>query len=423
MRTPSIPLCLPVAAFLLQCNVMLARENHPPDRTVSQTGTVSFKLHVDKTYRNGRKAPTVSQQLFELPGFAECVFRCNESSVLLFWWWAQNKHDRSFRIGLPELPGPATYFLQFSWDTARGRSDGYMNGISLRIPGTTFEPWWFERKATKASLSEAGPLRVTDLNVSDKYTPPVEAKAAVPDDLRGRHAGLHGFSLPPDPVDVAARRGDLLYSSLMDRPESVREWVAEGPLRTRYEGGHMLMRSANFANNIVFWCPRDFPADFVAEWEFKPLSEHGLAIVFFAARGEQGEDIFDPSLAPRNGDFGGYIHGDIVSYHISYFAHLPTYQTGRICSNMRKNNQFYKVAGGPVAVPPRSKGWQHIRLVKDGNHIQLSANGRISVDWTDDNPERYGPPHGGGKIGLRQMSPTIGSYRNFRVWALRDGSN
>lgn len=41
-------------------------------------------------------------------------------------------------------------------------------------------------------------------------------------------------------------------------------------------------------------------------------------------------------------------------------------------------------------------------------------------DLIVDYPELPGPPHRDGKIGLRQMAPTIGLYRNFRVWALTD---
>jgi len=52
---------------------------------------------------------------------------------------------------------------------------------------------------------------------------------------------------------------------------------------------------------------------------------------------------------------------------------------------------------GAVAVPPGSKGFQHMRLIKDGDHIQLQANGKVSIDWTDNDAARFGPPHGGGK--------------------------
>ena len=170
----------------------------------------------------------------------------------------------------------------------------------------------------------------------------------------------------------------------------------------------------------MFWCPVDFPESFIAEWDFQALSHYGLAIAFFAARGENGEDLFDPSLPPRDGNFAHYISGSITSYHISYFANIENFQMGRTDSNLRKNNKFYRVGGGPVAVRPDAQGWQRIRLVKDGNRIQLYNNGKLYVDWTDDDPERYGPPHKDGKIGLRQMKPTIGLYRNFRVWQLSD---
>jgi hypothetical protein len=256
--------------------------------------------------------------------------------------------------------------------------------------------------------------------ISPHYTPPAEATAAVPAEFRGRHANLSGFAQPPEPINVPTRRGQLLYESMMDSPESLDGWVAEGPLDLRVEDGHVLMRAKAFEGNTVFWCPRDFPDSFVAEWQFQPVSHYGLAIVFFAAKGEQGQDIFDPALPERDGNFGHYIKGAITSYHVSYFANVMQYQMGRTDSNLRKNNNFYRVGGGPVAIAPGAQGWQHVRLIKDRNRIQLACNGRTFVDWSDDNPERYGPPHRDGKIGLRQMTPTIGLYRNFRVWALTD---
>jgi len=60
-----------------------------------------------------------------------------------------------------------------------------------------------------------------------------------------------------------------------------------------------------------------------------------------------------------------------------------------------------------------------MRLIKDGDHIQLQANGKVSIDWTDNDAARFGPPHGGGKIGFRQMSETVGEYRNLSVGAGR----
>lgn len=213
-------------------------------------------------------------------------------------------------------------------------------------------------------------------------------------------------------------RSKLLYESLMNNRDSLAGWAAEGPLELEFEDGGVLMRSKDFAGHTVFWCPQDFPDSFIAEWEFQPLSHYGLAIVFFAAKGENGKDIFDASLPPRDGTFDNYIKGAITSYHVSYFANVRDFQMGRPDSNLRKNNKFYRVGGGPIAIAPGAESWQHIRITKQGKQIQLACDGVTYVDWTDNEPERYGPPHRDGKIGLRQMTPTIARYRNFRVWKL-----
>ena len=400
-----------------------AKETQPMQlpTPVSQSGTIALVLRTDKRYFNGQGQQNCTQTLVSLPGINAVSFSRTDQVVNLRLLWEKDSgpvvHD--LIVDFPELPGPEAYFLQYTWDSARGISEGYFNGQPLRIPGCKFEPWWVPNPAQHVEIG-AGALTVEDLVISPHYTPAAEATGAVPAQFRGRHANLSGFPRPPEPIAVPARRGQLLYESLMDCPESLEGWVAEGPLDLRFEDGHVLMRAKAFEGNTVFWCLRDFPDSFVAEWQFQPVSHYGLAIVFFAAKGEQGQDIFDPALPERDGNFIHYIKGAITSYHVSYFANVRDYQMGRPDSNLRKNNHFYRVGGGPVAIAPGAQGWQHVRLIKDGNRIQLACNGRTFVDWTDDNPERYGPPHRDGKIGLRQMTPTIGLYRNFRVWALTD---
>lgn len=412
----TLPVCMVTSTIMA--------ETIPLEQPLSQQGTISFVLKTDKDYFNGQGQEDYSQSLLKLPGVVDLTFRRTDPVVNLLWTWQREMAEGrnifyDIVVDFAQLPGPERYHFLFTWDSALGRSEAYFNGKPLRVPGAKFEPWWVDNVATEIEIGE-GALGIEQFHSSPRYLTPEQAHVAVPSEFMGRHARLIGFTEKPTPIDVGARRGKLLYESLLDRPESVEGWVGEGPVDLRFEGGHMLMRSVDFKQNIVFWCPEDFPESFVAEWEFNPLSHYGLAIVFFAATGENGEDIFAPSLPKRDGNFGHYIKGAITSYHISYFANIENFQMGRVDSNMRKNNKFYRVGGGPIAIPPGTTGWQHIRLVKDGNHIQLSANGRVSVDWTDDDPERYGPPHDGGKIGLRQMMPTIGAYRNFRVWALNN---
>lgn len=414
-------LCL-LTFLMMTDSFLIASEAVELPKPINQSGTLSFVLKTDQKYFNGKGQEDYAQTILELPSMCTVKFNRNDSVVNITFTWEEGCGPTTWDtvVDFPILPGPEAYHLLFTWDSARGASEGYFNGQPLRIPGNYFEPWWNENTASEVLVGD-GRLKIESPEATPAYLPPTEALASVPEKYRGKQAKLTGLPKPPEPIDVAQRRGKLLYESTMDSPASLEGWVAEGPLGRYHENGHLLMRSEDFSGHTVFWCPKDFPESFVAEWDFQPLSHYGLAIVFFAAKGEKGEDIFDPSLPARpGGHFQHYIKGAITSYHVSYFANVRGFQMGRTDTNLRKNNKFYRVGGGPVAVPPGAKGWQHIRLVKDRNRIQLTANGRTCVDWLDDNERRYGPPHKGGKIGLRQMAPTIGLYRNFRVWDLTE---
>ena len=61
------------------------------------------------------------------------------------------------------------------------------------------------------------------------------------------------------------------------------------------------------------------PADISIEWDFRPIREPGLAMLWFAADGNNGRDLFDSTLAPRSGDYRQYHSSDINGYHASYF--------------------------------------------------------------------------------------------------------
>ncbi|HUS81615.1 MAG TPA: DUF1961 family protein, partial [Armatimonadota bacterium] len=142
-------------------------------------------------------------------------------------------------------------------------------------------------------------------------------------------------------LDSSAIKGELIYEDGFDRPWAD-NWVLEGPGALTQEGGRLRMQEqpAEGQNgNVVLWCKQDFPRDFVCEWEFTPNDVEGLCIVFFCAQGLSGEDIFDPSLAPRDGTFTGYTNGDIHCYHISYFRN--TCGRSPNCA-LRKNPDFYR---------------------------------------------------------------------------------
>ncbi len=222
--------------------------------------------------------------------------------------------------------------------------------------------------------------------------------------------------------DSIPEPGKLLYQTSMASQKSVSDWIMEGPGKLEFKQGWMEMYSPDEAGHHVFWAPKDFPDSFIASWEAQNLeTDAGLVIVFMAARGVNGEDIFDPSLPPRNGTFTQYTEGSIKSYHISYYANAA-HNPDRGHANLRKNNTFSLLQQGSEGIPTESMDSHQISLVKEGPRVRLYVDERKVIDYTDTTPivdgVDTGTALGAGKIGFRQMKWTHFRYRNFRVYSL-----
>ena len=168
------------------------------------------------------------------------------------------------------------------------------------------------------------------------------------------------------------------------------------------------------AANVVFWCPETFPSNISIEWDFYPVHEPGLCMMFFAAKGRRGEDLFAPELARRTGEYDQYNKGDIDAYHVSYFRRKNV-RSFNTC-NLRRSYGFHLVAQGadPIpavldAVPP-----YHIEVRKLNEVIMFLVNDLELIRWGDDG-DRYGPVLTHGKIGFRQMAPMIAEYADLTV--------
>jgi hypothetical protein len=111
---------------------------------------------------------------------------------------------------------------------------------------------------------------------------------------------------------------ELIYSNTLSSEEDIKDFVLEGEASISFNNGCMRMQNKLAAENgqkanYVLWCPVDFPDNIRIEWDFKPIEEPGLCILFFAAKGINGESIFDNSLKDRTGEYPQYHHGDILT--------------------------------------------------------------------------------------------------------------
>jgi hypothetical protein len=271
-----------------------------------------------------------------------------------------------------------------------------------------------------------GPLRVSDVQVQPVYSSPDEISRLVPGNLDGSGAAVLWLQDLTINVDVERRKGKLLYSSESDNGMPFESWIIEGPGNISFEEGSTIVRSLisdppdGSTGHFNFWCPDEFPGSFIAEWDFTPVSEYGLTGVFFAAKGENGEDLFDPALPVRDGHYPQYHSGAIESYFLFYYTNRYVNRTTDYSTTwLLKAHNVSNLAKGPIGIKPRLYEYSHVRLIKDGGHILFTVNDRVTMDFTDPGNDRWGPILDGGKVGFRQMARTVAAYRNFKVWELQ----
>lgn len=217
---------------------------------------------------------------------------------------------------------------------------------------------------------------------------------------------------------------NCIYENKLSCQADLEGFVLEGKAEMTFPDGKLRLENAmDPANgqraNYVLWCPEEFPVDVLIEWEFRPIREPGLAMLFFAARGREGRDLFDRSLSPRTGEYIQYHHGDIDAFHVSYFRRKEADERAFHTCNLRKSYGFHLVAQGADPMPDADEAQRPytIAVLKKGNTVKFFVDELEIFTFVDDG-NSYGPLLEGGRIGFRQLAPLVGEYGNLRVYRL-----
>lgn len=217
---------------------------------------------------------------------------------------------------------------------------------------------------------------------------------------------------------------NCIYENKLSCQADLEGFVLEGKAEMSFPEGRLSLENAlDPANgqraNYVLWCPEEFPSDVLIEWEFQPIREPGLAMLFFAARGKESRDLFDSLLAPRTGEYVQYHHGDINAFHVSYFRRKEPDERAFHTCNLRKSYGFYLVSQGADPIPDADEAKRPYTMaaLKKGNVVKFFVDG-LAVFTFEDDGESYGPLLEGGKIGFRQLAPLVGEYGNLKVYQL-----
>ncbi len=222
--------------------------------------------------------------------------------------------------------------------------------------------------------------------------------------------------------NISFKAGETIYTNTLAGEKSVEDWVREGEVLTKTWQNKLLLENKldpeEYGDHAhwVLWCPVEIPDKVVIKWEFYPIKEPGLCMLFFAARGRNGEDLFDKSLPERTGYYPQYHSGAINALHLSYFRHKhPDERAFRTC-NLRKSNGFHLVTQAADPLPPVDDAVSPylMQLVKYEQYVQFSINNMVILEWKDDG-RSFGPILHGGRIGFRQMAPMVAAYANLSV--------
>ena len=218
----------------------------------------------------------------------------------------------------------------------------------------------------------------------------------------------------------------LIYENPLSCEEDVKGFVLEGSAKITFPEGKMRMENAISAEagqkaNYVYWCDVVFPDNIKITWDFKPIKELGLAILFFAAKGRNGEDLFDPALQKRTGEYPLYHHGDINAFHVSYFRRKEADERAFHTCNLRKSYGFHLVTQGADPIPDAAECLEpyHMTVIKRQDKVEFLIND-LPIFTFEDNGETYGPLLSGGRIGFRQLAPMIAEYSDLKVFELTE---
>lgn len=214
-------------------------------------------------------------------------------------------------------------------------------------------------------------------------------------------------------------------------PDPGAEWIAEGGGGAEICGGRLWVSPVALKtcgarvdtptlepSHMVVWNRKRFPADMVFEFTVNHHgSDDGLTLVFFAAEGLEGQDIFDLDLPPRNGAYKNYNEGALANYTVSYWSRnkKPSLVArGEAFTNRIRKNPGANILATDASLTDKCSDCDYrVRILKVGGSITAEINGTIVNQVTDSDP------YGSGFIGLRSMQGVDRvSYDNFKVWSV-----
>jgi hypothetical protein len=267
----------------------------------------------------------------------------------------------------------------------------------------------------------------------------ISAQAQVPVQQVGEPLKLDTVNLEPiysndfstdDAVDFESRF--TADGKRTGRPNPEAEWIAEGwggadvcegrlwVTPVAFEScGKRVEANGQEPSHMVVWNKNRFPADMMFEFTVNHHgSDDGLTLVFFAAEGLEGQEIFELELPPRKGVYRNYNKGQLKNYTVSYWSRNQAPKLvarGEAFTNRIRKNPGANVLAIDDSLTDKCSDCDYrVRILKIGGDITVEINGKVANRVSDSDS-----PHRGGFIGLRCMEGVDKvSYDDFMVWSV-----
>ncbi|MDC7692739.1 DUF1961 family protein [Asticcacaulis sp. DXS10W] len=217
----------------------------------------------------------------------------------------------------------------------------------------------------------------------------------------------------------ATEAEEVIYQNPLRSEADVARFKMEGDAKVAFPNNRMQLSalrdaSEGQASNFVYWCPEVFPDHVEISWNFWPLREPGLCILFFAAQGLNGEHVLSPTLKPRAGIYDQYTKSDIEALQISYFRRRWEEERAFHLANLRYAPGFELLAQGADPLPDveDARPPYRIRIRKSAASVAFTINDLPVVSWTGASKRKW---PGKGSVGFRQMAPLIAEYADLEV--------
>ena len=80
----------------------------------------------------------------------------------------------------------------------------------------------------------------------------------------------------------------LIYENPLNQAADIQHFIAEGEPKITFQDGMILTNTYSEESNkqphFVLWLPQQFPADLRITWQFQPLAEPGLCMLFCSSQ-------------------------------------------------------------------------------------------------------------------------------------------